>query len=87
MTKSQKLYINKRHCMCHFDIIVAFSEYHGYGFRFYDYLPPPTNATPVEEQELLSGMFSLRSFLLPRVYMLMFSAADFLSLQLLPLTV
>lgn len=66
---------------------VAFSEYHGYGFRFYDYLPPPTNATPVEEQELLSGMFSLRSFLLPRVYMLMFSAADFLSLQLLPLTI
>ncbi|XP_062566327.1 uncharacterized protein LOC134228664 isoform X1 [Saccostrea cucullata] len=66
---------------------VAFSEYHGYGFRFYDYLPPPTNATSVEEQELLSGMFSLRSFLLPRIYMLMFAIADFLGVQLQPLMI
>lgn len=66
---------------------MAFSEHHGYGFRFYDYLPPPTNATPVEEQELLSGMFSLRSFLLPGIYRLMFITADVLSLQILPLTV
>ncbi|XP_033748697.1 uncharacterized protein LOC117333492 [Pecten maximus] len=57
-------------------IEVGFSEASGHGFRTYEYLPPPTNVTTsVEEQEVKNGMFSMRSFLFPLFYTLVFKMA------------
>ncbi|KAJ8312809.1 hypothetical protein KUTeg_010182 [Tegillarca granosa] len=64
---------------------VAFSEVFGYGFRTYEYLPPPVNTTTfVEEQELANGMYSLRSFLFPRFYMFWFQIANLLGFHYNP---
>ncbi|KAL5016409.1 hypothetical protein ScPMuIL_005998 [Solemya velum] len=60
---------------------VAFSEVYGYGFRPYEYLPPPTNVTsPAEEQEMENGMYSLRSFLYPRIFMVAFGIARWIGI-------
>lgn len=51
---------------------VANSEIYGYGFRPYEYLPPPdinnSNVTVARKHEWQLGMYSLRSFLLPRIF-------------------
>ena len=51
---------------------VAHSEVYGYGFRPYEYLPPPGSATinvtsELRAEEVKRGMYSLRSFLLPKL--------------------
>ncbi|XP_060075872.1 uncharacterized protein LOC132555542 [Ylistrum balloti] len=49
---------------------VAHSEFYGYGFRPYEYMPPleGANSTSVGRlQENLLGMYSLRSFLYPKL--------------------
>ncbi|XP_021370387.1 uncharacterized protein LOC110461290 [Mizuhopecten yessoensis] len=57
-------------------IEVGFSEASGYGFRTYEYLPPPVNVTTsVEEQEVTNGMFSMRSFIFPLFYTFVFKMA------------
>ncbi|KAL3857570.1 hypothetical protein ACJMK2_012221 [Sinanodonta woodiana] len=62
-------------------IEVAFSEVYSYGFRTYEYLPPPHNVTSgVEQMESDMGMYSLRSFLLPDTLMLVFHLARFIGL-------
>ncbi|KAK3581733.1 hypothetical protein CHS0354_000117 [Potamilus streckersoni] len=62
-------------------IEVAFSEVYGYGFRTYEYLPPLYNVTSgVEQQESDMGMYSLRSFLLPDMLMLVFDVTRFIGL-------
>jgi len=51
---------------------VAHSEIYRYGFRPYEYLPPPDmnsiNITVARQHEYQLGMYSLRSFLLPRIF-------------------
>ncbi|XP_069136108.1 uncharacterized protein [Argopecten irradians] len=60
-------------------IEVGFSEASGHGFRTYEYLPPPTNVTTsVEEQEVRNGMYSMRSFMFPLFYTLVFKIATIL---------
>ncbi|XP_071093439.1 uncharacterized protein [Haliotis cracherodii] len=51
---------------------VAHSEVYGYGFRTHEYLPPPgdVNVTQVRYSEHQMGMHSMRSFLLPRFFMI-----------------
>ncbi|XP_069134914.1 uncharacterized protein [Argopecten irradians] len=59
---------------------VAHSEFYGYGFRPYEYMPPldGANTTSVgRSQENVLGMFSLRSFLYPKVLVLALYAASF----------
>ncbi|XP_074641080.1 uncharacterized protein LOC141898848 [Tubulanus polymorphus] len=63
---------------------IAHSEVYGYGFRAYEYLPPPGNSSIVESQEASYGMYSMRSFLLPRIYMILFHLKDFLHSQMKP---
>ncbi|XP_045172683.2 uncharacterized protein LOC123534472 isoform X2 [Mercenaria mercenaria] len=55
-------------------IEVAHSDVFGYGFRPYEYLPPPSpdviNSTTLSSahvQEIQLGMFSLRSYILPKL--------------------
>ncbi|KAH3891311.1 uncharacterized protein LOC127854467 [Dreissena polymorpha] len=48
---------------------VAFSEVYGYGFRPYEYLPKPTHVvTSAENHTFRTGMFGLRSFLIPDMF-------------------
>ncbi|KAK3082419.1 hypothetical protein FSP39_003396, partial [Pinctada imbricata] len=63
-----------------FFVSVGFSEVYGYGFRFYEYLPPLQNiTTSVDEQESRHGMYAMRTFLYPRFYMALFYLAKVLS--------
>ncbi|XP_071093433.1 uncharacterized protein [Haliotis cracherodii] len=53
---------------------VAHSEVYGYGFRMYEYLPPPDSVmTSAEDQENTLGFYSLRSFLYPHIYTICFA--------------
>ncbi|XP_067671377.1 uncharacterized protein [Haliotis asinina] len=53
---------------------VAHSEVYGYGFRMYEYLPPPDSIlTTAEDQENTLGFYSLRSFLYPHIYTICFA--------------
>ena len=50
---------------------VAHSEVYGYGFRAYEFNPPPevTSNTPqVRKEEQRHGLSAMRSYLLPHVY-------------------
>ncbi|CAG2212773.1 unnamed protein product [Mytilus edulis] len=51
---------------------VAHSELYGFGFRPYEYLPPPDlndpNITIARKHEYHLGMYSLRSFIIPEIY-------------------
>ena len=50
---------------------VAHSEVYGYGFRAYEFNPPPevTSNTPqVRREEQRHGLSAMRSYLLPHVY-------------------
>ncbi|XP_063448690.1 uncharacterized protein LOC134728150 [Mytilus trossulus] len=62
---------------------VAFSEVYGHGFRTYEYSPPTINVTtPVEEQEMNQGMYSLRSFLYPQFFAVIFAVCKFVGIRL-----
>ncbi|VDI40033.1 Hypothetical predicted protein [Mytilus galloprovincialis] len=62
---------------------VAFSEVYGNGFRTYEYSPSTTNVTtPVEEQEMNQGMYSLRSFLYPQFFAVIFAVCKFVGIRL-----
>ncbi|XP_064612612.1 uncharacterized protein LOC135476506 [Liolophura sinensis] len=62
---------------------VAFSELHGYGFRAYEFLPPPESplSSSARQQEANLGMHSLRSFLYPRVFVLVMLVGDWLGMK------
>ncbi|XP_063397161.1 uncharacterized protein LOC134681454 [Mytilus trossulus] len=51
---------------------VAHSELYGFGFRPYEYLQPPDlndpNITIARKHEYHLGMYSLRSFIIPKIY-------------------
>ncbi|XP_064651568.1 uncharacterized protein LOC135502546 [Lineus longissimus] len=58
---------------------VAHTEVYGYGFRPYEYMAPPQSSnSTVERQEQMFGMYSMRSFLLPKVYIIVFQLAELL---------
>ena len=61
-----------------YHISVAHSELYGYGFRPYEYLPPPgsDNYTTAQTQEHALGMYSLRSCLLPKLFILVAYITD-----------
>ncbi|CAG2230812.1 unnamed protein product [Mytilus edulis] len=62
---------------------VAFSEVYGNGFRTYEYSPSTINVTtPVEEQEMNQGMYSLRSFLYPQFFAVIFAVCKFVGIRL-----
>ena len=49
---------------------MAHSEVYGFGFRTYEYLPekiPGYHMNAARAQEVMLGMFSLRSFMLPHL--------------------
>lgn len=67
---------------------VAFSEVYGYGFRPYEYLPPPGfRNTSIDQQHTQSGMFALRSFMFPRIFSLVLYLAKFLGWDSNPLMI
>ena len=64
-------------------VSVAHSEVYGYGFRPYEYLTPPANPetmTIPEQQEAELGMYSMRSFLFPRIYSLFLFTKELLQI-------
>ena len=75
--------------MLHVFVSVAFSEVYGYGFRPYEYLPPPpTNTTiPTEQHDLRSGMYALRSFIYPSIFTVVLTVARYLGVDGNPLLV
>ena len=71
------------HLILHINISVAHSDVFGYGFRTYEYLPPPShdfvNSSIISDAHahaIKHGMFSLRSFLLPKVLALVLTISD-----------
>ena len=68
---------------------VAHSEVYGYGFRAYEYLRAPgsENASIAEDQQMELGMYSMRSFLYPRIFMLLFHVKEWLGIQQKPFLV
>uniref|UniRef100_T1IM57 Mannosyltransferase n=1 Tax=Strigamia maritima TaxID=126957 RepID=T1IM57_STRMM len=62
---------------------IAHSEAYGYGFRPYEYIAPPpdgaTNLSISEARYFSLGMYSMRSWLYPRTYQLLFSIKECLN--------
>ncbi|KAH3887378.1 uncharacterized protein LOC127843712 isoform X2 [Dreissena polymorpha] len=71
-------------------IEVAHTEAYGYGFRAYEYLPFPrndvTNTSNSEFQtlQLRNRMYSLRSFMLPKMLAMFLKLCDFAGIEGLP---
>ncbi|KAJ8312303.1 hypothetical protein KUTeg_009676 [Tegillarca granosa] len=69
---------------------VAHSEVYGYGFRPYEYMPPPdgtdngTSGSVSKAQEYKLGMYSLRSFMFPTIFTIVGKVAVFLGWQKSP---
>ncbi|KAK7474442.1 hypothetical protein BaRGS_00034325 [Batillaria attramentaria] len=65
---------------------VAHGEMYGYGFRPYEYMPP--DRTPdlpnIRHQELDHGMAALRSFLVPRAYVMVTWLLELLGVSFTP---
>ncbi len=73
-----------------FFISVAHSEVYGYGFRPYEFLSPcqaGTVLSTAQTQEAALGMYSLRSFLYPRIYVALFEIKELLGLKCTPFLV
>ena len=69
-------------------ISVAFADVYGYGFYPYEYLKPPTNITTSAEKQLAKmGMYSLRSFLYPKMFSFAMDIARWCYLPLTPFMV
>ncbi|XP_064613136.1 uncharacterized protein LOC135476921 [Liolophura sinensis] len=57
---------------------VAHSEVYGYGFRAYEYQPPPPGHFSSQSAKDMAslGMYALRSFILPKIFMFVFTLAE-----------
>ncbi|XP_014674543.1 PREDICTED: uncharacterized protein LOC106814710 [Priapulus caudatus] len=67
---------------------VAHTEAYGYGFRPYEYLDAPAvNGSAAERQRAALGMYSMRSFLHPHIYALLFTATRWLCFDANPFQV
>ena len=101
LNSSKICHILKQHFNFPLLCIVAHSEVYGYGFRPYEYLPPPNISGPdagvaspgaarpsaVERQEAALGMYSLRTFLHPKLYMLVLGGKELLGIHASPFLV
>ncbi|KAK3084812.1 hypothetical protein FSP39_019458 [Pinctada imbricata] len=61
---------------------VAHSELYGYGFRPYEYLPDEKSEVSIARaQELDLGMYSLRSFIVPKIFVMIAYISDRIGFQ------